>query len=667
MTVQSSTSRADYDGNGVTVEFTVPFRFLRNEDLLVLRTDVNTNLVTTLVLDSIGVDGYTVSGAGTPNGGSIHVVTAPTGAPSLQKLAILRSVQITQQTDYLANDPFPAESHERALDKLTMIVQQQAESISRSVTLPPQSVGVSTQLPGAQSLAPLVWSADETRLENGNPFGTGDMLLRPDLASNDNGKGSSLVSFIQSGVGAISRTAHEKLKDVINAKDFGVVADGVANDTSAIANAISAARSNSVPLYLPAGTIKVTSPIDISGVTLIGASKEYRNAGGTIIQGSGSHDVLVQATAASADTVIGLHNLRIKNGLCGVKVRYMLHSHWSNVHITDCADGIQFGNSSDAGGLFNTFDNIEVVVTGTALDVNGNGFVNANSFNQCYFSGDQYGARVRCNGGIGAANNVFNCCEFLGARYGVELNNTKNSSFNECYFESLGPGILLNGFNLGWNADDCVYAGLLNTNITGRNAFIYHVAGSVNRGSVKGGYVYIPSGATHNNLSFFASEDNANFFLVVADEPDQEISATGFVLYNNLNSANISITSTGTYTPTWTGSGGNPSLGNGTLTGRYARAGNVVTVTINLVMGGTTTFGSGVWSFGLPFAANAQWAGDAWMRDVGTSFFTGLFLVGAGSSSGSIYFNNSANNAGPSQPFVWASGDELTISITYRC
>lgn len=479
--------------------------------------------------------------------------------------------------------------------------------------------------------------------------------------------GAALVRFLQGGTSAVARTAQDKMSDIIDAKDFGVTANGVTDDTSAMVNAIARARAMARPLHLPAGTIKTSAALDISGVTLIGAGKDYRNASGTVIQGAGTHDVLVQSTAAAADTVIGLHNLRIKGGLCGVKVRYMLHSHWSNVHITDCADGIQFGNSSDAGGLFNTFDNIEVVVTGTALDVNGNGFVNANSFNQCYFSGDQYGGRIRCTGGIGAVDNVFNCCEFVGTRYGVELSNTKNTSFNECYFESLGPSILLAGGNLGWNADDCVFAGLLNTNLTGRNAFIYHVAGAVNRGSVKGGYIYIPSDTTHNNLSFFASEDNANFFLVVADEPDQEIAATGFVLYNNLNSANISITSTGTYTPTWTGSGGNPSLGNGTLTGRYARAGNVVTVTINLVMGGTTTFGSGVWSFGLPFAANAQWAGDAWMRDAGTAFFTGLFLVGGGQSAGSIYFNNSANNAGPTQPFTWVAGDELTISITYRC
>lgn len=479
--------------------------------------------------------------------------------------------------------------------------------------------------------------------------------------------GASLIRFIQGGAGAVAQTIMDKLRRRLDAEDFGVKADGATDDTAAMTNAIARARATARPLHLPAGTIKTTGVLDISGVTLIGVAKGYRNAQGTIIQGAGTHDVLAQLTGNAEDTVMGLHNIRIKGGLWGVKVRYMLHSHFSNLHITDCADGFQFGNSSDAGGLFNTFDNIEVHVTGTALDVNGNGFVNANSFNQCYFSGDQYGGRVRCTGGIGAADNVFNCCEFLGARYGIELTNTKNTALNECYFESLGPSILLNGYNLGWNADDCVFAGLLNTNATGRSAFVYHAAGALNRGSVKGGYAYVPADASHNNLSMFASEQASNFFLSVTDEPDLEVAASGFVLYNNLVSANLSIITAGTFVPAWTGSSGNPAIGNGTLTGRYSRSGNICTATINLSIGSTTNLGAGVWGFGLPFPAAAQQAGQAWMRDAGTTFYVGLALVGSGQQSASIYLNANPNNAGPAQPFAWAAGDDLTITINYAC
>lgn len=54
--------------------------------------------------------------------------------------------------------------------------------------------------------------------------------------------GSSLVGFLQSGTGAIARTVQDKLRERISAKDFGAVADGVADDATALLDAAIAAR-----------------------------------------------------------------------------------------------------------------------------------------------------------------------------------------------------------------------------------------------------------------------------------------------------------------------------------------------------------------------------------------------------------------------------------------
>ncbi|MEH6359078.1 MAG: glycosyl hydrolase family 28-related protein, partial [Pseudomonadales bacterium] len=141
MTVNNTnSSREDIDGDGVTVAFTVNFKFLENTHLEVIHVDF-IGAETPWVLDT----DYTVTGAGNPTG----TVTATTAPITGERLVIVRNVPFTQTKDYVANDPFPAESHENGLDKNTMMAQQLEEENNRilkvsvgtdpsvDVTLPP--------------------------------------------------------------------------------------------------------------------------------------------------------------------------------------------------------------------------------------------------------------------------------------------------------------------------------------------------------------------------------------------------------------------------------------------------------------------------------------------------------------------------------------------------
>jgi hypothetical protein len=128
LTVQSTTSRADYTGNGSTTAFTVPFYFLDNTHVQVFSTVIATGVTTTLVL---GTD-YTLTGAGVSTGGTVTTTVAPTTS---QKLSVLRNVPLSQLIHYVPNDPFPAATHEQALDQLTMEVQQVNETLARSIKL----------------------------------------------------------------------------------------------------------------------------------------------------------------------------------------------------------------------------------------------------------------------------------------------------------------------------------------------------------------------------------------------------------------------------------------------------------------------------------------------------------------------------------------------------
>lgn len=128
MTVSNSSNKATYLGNGIVKEFTIPFKFFKNSEIEVyFRSEA---IVQKKLVENID---YTVSGAGDENGGSVTLNETPqTG----DKIVILRIIAMTQEIDYQENEIFPAETQERALDKLTMLIQQLDEKTSRAVILP---------------------------------------------------------------------------------------------------------------------------------------------------------------------------------------------------------------------------------------------------------------------------------------------------------------------------------------------------------------------------------------------------------------------------------------------------------------------------------------------------------------------------------------------------
>lgn len=124
------------------------------------------------------------------------------------------------------------------------------------------------------------------------------------------------------------------------------------------------------------------------------------------------------------------------------------------------------------------------------------------------------------------------------------------------------------------------------------------------------------------------------------------------------------------YTPTWTSTGTQPTLGNGTLNGRFWIQGSEVKFWFELNFGSTTSGGTGNWRFALPTPALSGIRGllPVNARDAGVSSYPRFALITDQAYSGSyievfLQLDNQNNTLGitATTPFTWGNGDYLTV------
>ena len=194
MTVQTTTTSVSYTGDGSTTSFPVTFPFLgtgATSEIAVIQRTISTGAEVTLT--------YTTDYTATGGSGDTGTVIAGTAPASTVELHIRRSTTETQLTDYVENDAFPAETHELALDRLTMIAQAHTSDISQKAGFPvTYTGGASPALPEPTANKALKWNAGGTALENS----TNDVDTAIDAAA-----ASAAAAAVSESAAAASETA----------------------------------------------------------------------------------------------------------------------------------------------------------------------------------------------------------------------------------------------------------------------------------------------------------------------------------------------------------------------------------------------------------------------------------------------------------------------------
>ena len=139
MTVAAQNSYISYTGNGSTAAYSWPYKLFAAADLKVYTVVIATGVETLQTSGGSGTYDYNINGA-------LDTVTLNNNLPATHKLFLTRVQELSQPTDYIEGDAFPAAVHEDTLDKIVLQIQQQQEQLDRSFKLGQSNTGTAVNI-----------------------------------------------------------------------------------------------------------------------------------------------------------------------------------------------------------------------------------------------------------------------------------------------------------------------------------------------------------------------------------------------------------------------------------------------------------------------------------------------------------------------------------------
>lgn len=156
--IEQNVARVVYKGDGKTQEFPFSFPVLDRKFIVVVISDKDGRERTLTSDYYVDMDKHVVLYPGYPKGEEPAEAERPAVLAPGEKIVIYRNTPVSQLTSL--GDKWPFDVCEKALDKLTMIDQENKESISRTVRLAGATEEVEVILPPPERDTAIGWSED---------------------------------------------------------------------------------------------------------------------------------------------------------------------------------------------------------------------------------------------------------------------------------------------------------------------------------------------------------------------------------------------------------------------------------------------------------------------------------------------------------------------------